>query len=468
MASQYNISKQRGSCADYNANNSWYFNGDNGIINNNNRYNGNFRSRPALDYGGYDNTNLDTYPIPLHEWLILCIQTAKGKMGKPSCVFFHLNRIHELIQLCHEINNCEVMPREGTAHIIFEPRIREIVCAHFASRIKQTFFISSLKHILEKFYHPDSYSCRVGKGGLKGILQLQDYIFEASNGYTEDVWIAKVDLKAFFMSIDCFQTTKIFEKLIDEGMPDGDRKEILKYLTRVIYLAATKDHIKDMARPEERSLLDPIKSIYNQPYYQGVPIGDWGSQTAGLVITTFALNYLTSLGYTFIHYTDDTVVVVRDKRRWLEDVERLARYYEQNFGLCLHPQKRYLQHYSKGVEALGYKLRFNRILPSDRIGHNLQWYVERIVRNAENNANYAILHKDKILATVNSYLGFLRWCNAYRLRKWVCDQITGSPIGKVLMADKNYTKVTIRRMYTDKFYYHQEFKNLKQQLKSAA
>ena len=43
-----NIGKQKGSCADYNANNSWYFNSTNGCVNNNNRYNGNFRSRPVL------------------------------------------------------------------------------------------------------------------------------------------------------------------------------------------------------------------------------------------------------------------------------------------------------------------------------------------------------------------------------------------------------------------------------------
>lgn len=468
MTSQINISKLRGSCADYNANNSWYFNGTNGCINNNNRYNGNFRSRPVLDYGRYDNTSLETYPIPLHDWLILSIITSKGKHGKPSYAFFHLNRMHELIRLCHEVNLCEIMPREGTAHIIFEPRIREIVCASFASRVKQTFYITTLKPILEDFYHPDSYSCRVGKGGLKGIQQLQEYIFEASNGYTEDVWIAKVDLKAFFMSLDCFQTAEVFTKLIDERMPDGYIKDILKYLTRQIYLAATKDHLKDMARPDERALLDPIKSIYNQPYYRGVPIGDWGSQTAGLVITTFALNYLTSLGYTFIHYTDDTVVVVKDKEQWLEDVERLARFYKQQFGLTLHPQKRYLQHYSKGVEALGYKVRFNRILPSDRIYHNMQWFIERTVRKADLDKNYAITHKDKILATLNSYLGFLKWCNAYRLRKQICDKVTSSALGMVLEASKDYSKVTIRPHYTKKHYYHQAFKELKHNLKSAA
>ena len=60
-----NIGKQKGSCADYNANNSWYFNSTNGCVNNNNRYNGNFRSRPVLDYCQYDNELLENYPLPL-------------------------------------------------------------------------------------------------------------------------------------------------------------------------------------------------------------------------------------------------------------------------------------------------------------------------------------------------------------------------------------------------------------------
>ena len=56
MGSQFNIGKQRGSCGDYNGNNTWYFNGTNGCLNNNNRYNTNFRSRPVFA--------LDTFVFP--------------------------------------------------------------------------------------------------------------------------------------------------------------------------------------------------------------------------------------------------------------------------------------------------------------------------------------------------------------------------------------------------------------------
>lgn len=462
--SQFNISRRICSCADYNANNTWYFNGNNGNFNNNNRYNGNFRSRPILDYGLYDNASLDNYPIPLREWLIISRDTTRNKKNKPCYVFFVLHRIEILAQIAHQVNNCELLPTESTAHIIFEPRIREIVCAAASKRIVQTYYIRSLQPYLEsRLYHPDSFSCRRGMGALRAVQRLQDYIFEESNGYTTDCWLVKVDIQAFFMSLNCFQVCRIVSDFINKEMSDHPQKDILLYITRQMYLAATKDHLRDMSNLIERSILDPAKSLYNRPYYTGVPIGDWTSQTAGLIITTLPLRYLTSLGYKFIHYTDDTVVVVRNKNQWLEDVERLARYYTNEYGLTLHPKKRYIQHYSKGVECLGYKVRFNRILPSDRIFHNLTWFTERTIRKADN-SNYALSHLEQIQATFNSYLGFLRWCNAFRLREKVCKSITSSALGRYMKPSDNSKKITINPRYTINNRYKASYRKTRKQL----
>ena len=461
-----NIGKQRGSSADYNSNNTWYFNGTNGCFNNNNRYNGNFRSRPVLDYDQYDNSNLETYPVPLSYWLIISMIASRGKQGKPTYVYFRLHRIEELVQLTHQVNNSELMPTESTAHIIFEPRVREIVCASASKRVVQAFYIMQLQPYLEQFmYHPDSYSCRPKKGSLRAVRQLQEYVFEATEDYSRDCWLAKVDLQAFFMSLDCFDLCNTISAFIKQHFARSPYLDLMLYLTRVIYLAATKDHIKDMATAKERALLDPRKSLYNQPYYKGVPIGDWTSQTAGLIKTTGALLYLASLGYRFVHYTDDTAIVVTDRDKWLkEDAWRFENYYRQQ-GLTLHPSKRYFQHYSKGVEMLGYKVRFNRLLPSDRVYHNIMWYVERTVRRATANFNFALLHKQQILSSVNSYLGMLRHMSAYRLRKRICEQIEASPLGALLMPDKDYTKVNIRPRYSDRTHYRAAFRATKQQYK---
>ena len=132
-------------------------------------------------------------------------------------------------------------------------------------------------------YHEDSYSCRPGKGGLKAVMKLQDYLFEATNGYKDDCWVVKVDIQAFFMNLDCHQVCKIVTNFIDKYLADHPHKELLKYLTRVIYLGATKDHIKDMAKPNEnsnrisksgtRSKLPGICGIGNTPLKSGRRFG---------------------------------------------------------------------------------------------------------------------------------------------------------------------------------------------------
>lgn len=464
-----NIGRQRGSSADYNGNNTWYFNGDNGCFNNNNRYNGNFRSRPVLDYDQYNNTDLDNYPVPLSDWLITSMMAAKGKQNKPTYVHFRLHRIERLVRLTHEVNNFELMPTESTAHIIFEPRVREIVCACASKRVVQTFYIRTLQPLLERYmYHPDSYSCRVGKGSLHAIQQLQDYIYAASDGYTRDCWIAKIDIQAFFMSLDCFDLCDTVEAFIKKYMADSPLLDLMLYLTRQIYLAATKDHLKDMAHPAERALLDPRKSLYNQPYYRGVPIGDWTSQTAGLIKTTGIIIYLASLGYTPVHYTDDTATPVADKLRWLkDDLWRVEHYYRAQ-GLTLHPNKRYFQHHSKGVEMLGYKLRYNRILPSDRVYHNIMWYLERTTRRAAADFTFATKYKDKILSTLNSYLGMLRHISGYKLRRRICNIVAASPLAAIFEAAPDYSKLIIRQQYTNKTYYKTAYRAIKQQYRQAA
>ena len=462
-----NIGKQRGSCADYNANNTWYFNGTNGCVNNNNRYNANFRSRPVLDYCQYDNELLEQYPLPLSQMYLISRRAEKGKHGKPSYVFFSLHRIEELVRLTHEINNFEILPREGTAHTIFEPRIRQIVCAAAGDRDIQTFYIMQMQPYLEQYmYHDDSYSCRPKKGGLKAIKQLQDYIYEVTDGYTKEAWLVKRDIQAFFMNIDCFLVYEIMIRFIDKHMAGHPYFELLKYLTRVIYLAATKDHIKDMSHPYERQLLDPKKSIYNNPYYKGVPIGNWPSQTAGLVITSPALFYESSLGYTPILYSDDKTTIITDKKQWKEDELRIERFYRDKCHLTIHPKKRYMQHYSKGIELLGYKLCYNRILPSDRIYHNIHWYLTRTIKKAALNKRYTFVYRDNILSSVNSYLSLLKHMSAYKLRREICKRIMDSEIGNVFDISPDYTKITVKQQYTTKSVYKLYFKQLKKHLKN--
>ena len=426
--SQNNIGKH-GLVAEYNANNAWLYNGNNGRLNNNNKNNTN-SVRPVLEFNRESKAEADmvNYVVPLQTWYDIYRQCRKRKGTKPSHLVFLFDFTQAITSICHDVGNCEYVPRMATCFMIQQPRLREVIAADFADRLVQTYYANKITEVLErKVLHPDSYACRKGKGGLHAVQQLHEYIFDESEGYTSDVWLAKIDIKGFFMAIDTFLTSKMLCSLIDgEPFADGEKNTLL-YLTRIIYQSMPQMHciVKSpeamfQQLPEHKKMRGKVTSV-------GVAIGNVTSQMVAMFLINGYLELLAAMGYKFVHYTDDTCVVVRDKARWLAHVPILEDYVARELHLTLHPQKRYLQHYSKGVGFLGYKLRFNRTLPSDRIAHNYRWKVDCAIRRAELNPYFMLLHGERFMQVVNSYNGLLKWCNAYRLRREVFERLKASP-----------------------------------------
>ena len=60
-------------------------------------------------------------------------------------------------------------------------------------------------------------------------------------------------------------------------------------------------------------------------------------------------------------YVDDFVLIHPDKEYLKYLIPHLSNFLLQNLQLVLHPNKIYLQHYSKGVKFLGAVIKPNRI-----------------------------------------------------------------------------------------------------------
>ena len=348
----------------------------------------------------------------------------------------------------------EYVMRVGICFMITIPRLREVLAADFGDRLVQTWYFNELNWWLERYHlHPDSYSCRVGKGGLRAVQQFQEYVFEVSEGYTVDCYVASLDLQSFFMSIDTELAVVLISRFIEE-VYGGPHKNLLLYLTRIIYQSLPQSHCVIKSHRRMWRGFPKYKSLLGKYDGTGIPIGNITSQMLANFLTTFYLRYLSSLGYRFVHYTDDTCFVFRDKQRFLEDVHRFEWFLKTELHLTLHPHKRYLQHYSKGICMLGYKVRFDRILPSDRIVHNLEWKVECAIRKAEKDPVYMFREKDHFVQVINSYMGLLKHTNSFRLRRKILERIAVSPWGKILNIDtENYLKVLSKPEYTTKAYY---------------
>ena len=95
--------------------------------------------------------------------------------------------------------------------------------------------------------------------------------------------------------------------------------------------------------------LPPNKSLFHSAPLCGLPIGNLTSQIfANLYLNVFDHYIKHELGMRYYgRYTDDFVLVHKDREHLASLVPRIRDFLKSELGLTLHPRKIYLQHYSK-------------------------------------------------------------------------------------------------------------------------
>ncbi len=93
----------------------------------------------------------------------------------------------------------------------------------------------------------------------------------------------------------------------------------------------------------------------------------------------------------------------------------LSSYLSTTLQLTLHPQKQYLQHYTKGVRFLGTVIKPNRIYIGNRTKGNFYMAIQKQNKVVENNI-IQLEQLNQFLSSMNSYLGIMKHYKTYRLR----------------------------------------------------
>ena len=460
MSSDFGNSGQN-LCGANSVNNQLIFNGTNGNLNNNNRINTN-RVRVSLEFDC--NETSPTSCVPSSEWFKYYLIARKHKRKKASHMSFRLHCFDNLSNLKRDVENMEYIPKKSQAFVITKPKVREIIAAAFQDRIVQTYLVQRILPAMEAYLHPNSFACRKGKGGLRAAQHLHEAIFEATNGYTQDAWVYKLDFRSFFMSIDTELWTVRFCEWIDSHV-DGNDKEILKYIARVVYQSLPQCNCDIACHPIMFELVPEHKKQLGKASCLGIPIGNVTSQEFVLFDTTEFLHLVESIVYDFSHYTDDNSGVTTDKEGFLAKLPIIADFAEKECHFQLHPDKFYFQHYSKGVEFLGYRLKYGLILPSKRLMHNFRWKITCAIRNAAIDRKFMLVTKDRFQSVVNSCCGLLKHTASFNFRKRELSRLKESPWAEVFTFDEeNWLKVNIKKGYRKSDYYRHIAKLRKQQL----
>ena len=333
----------------------------------------------------------------------------RSKRRTASAIVYEINYESNLIALRDRINTRTYQPGKSICFVVTRPRYREVFAASFEDRIVHHYIALRLEPLFELVFSPRTFNCRKGKGQLYGVKMLEADIKEASNNYTTDCYIMKLDLQGFFMSIDKSMLARMIDKFIVKYYQGSDIDD-LRYLCQVVVLHCPEKNCERHSPREMWGHLPANKSLFTNGEGKGVAIGNLFAQ----LFANFLLNeldwYIEELGIKYHgRYVDDFYCIHKDKQVLLSAVPKIRAKLAE-LGLSLNPKKFYFQHYTKGVEFTGAVVKPYRTYCCNRVLTNFIAAVRKLNRSKNiDDVTHAV-------CSINSYLGLLRQSNEYAQR----------------------------------------------------
>lgn len=339
------------------------------------------------------------------------------KRNTINALSFELDLETNLLDLLNDINNRTYVIGRSVSFIVNKPVKREIFAADFRDRIVHHLVINKINWIFEKMFIRDSYSCRKNKGTSYAINRLTHFMRSCSQNYSSPCYVLRLDIQGFFMHINRELLWFKVKKTIEENYNKLDKDTIL-YLCKLIIENNPTINCLIKGSKSEWKGLPKNKSLFHSNKGCGLPIGNLTSQVfANLYLNDFDHFAKKTLGLRYYgRYVDDFFVIHSDKSFLKELIPKFRNFLAGKLGLTLHPNKVYLQSVEKGILYLGVW-----IYPYNKTVHS---------RNVENlrlnliSWNKCVEGKkptrdevEKFLSSINSYFGYLRTYNSYKLRR---------------------------------------------------
>lgn len=372
----------------------------------------------------------------IYEAYYNCVKNKHHSLG---AVKYFMRYQEDLLDLADEINARIYQPSTSTAFVVTNPKYREVFAACFRDRVVHHYIALRLEPLFEEIFGERTFNCRKGKGTLFGINMLQSDIRECSEGFTKDCYIAKLDLKGFFMSIDRELLDGMLTKFIKENYKGEDLDDVL-WLSHSVIMNKPEENCVKHSPDRMWEMLPPEKSLFTNGDGLGMPIGNLTSQH----FANFYLHpldaLLDELGFKYHgRYVDDFYIIHPDKEYLLKSLERIREFLKTELHLKLHRDKFYIQHYSKGVTFTGTIVKFDRLYPAKRVVGNFYSAIHRLNNCKEKNL-------EKYTESINSYLGMMIHTNSYAIRRKGLMRITDDTMKKLYIKG-HFESIHVRNKY---------------------
>jgi RNA-directed DNA polymerase len=315
----------------------------------------------------------------------------KGKRKNADVGMFEWSLEENLFALHESLENQTYRHGNYEEFYVRDPKIRHIHKASVKDRVIHHLVSEVLEDIFDPTFYAHSYSCRRDKGTHKAVEAFRRLARKASQNNTSRLFVLKCDIKKFFASVD----HEVLLELLGKKIHDSD---FINLLNKIISSFQTEEA--------------PGK---------GMPIGNLTSQLFANIYMDPLDQYLKhdlKVQY-YIRYSDDFVVLSESKEYLEELLGKLGEYLNARLKLSLHPNKISIRDYYLGIDFLGYVIFPKHIMPRTKTRR-------RIFRNIKKGAKLVREGKstpDVLNQTLQSYLGYLSHCNAFKLSKDVRNQI---------------------------------------------
>lgn len=384
------------------------------VNNNNNKNNNNYRVRAVSAMQPV------IYDIPFASIVEAYRDCLSNKRGTNSYTRFTFSYEGQLVWLWERIRTRTYTPGYSYTFIVDYPVTREIFAASFIDRVVHHYIALRIEPILDGLFTEQgnvSKNCRKGEGNLKMVLEVAQMLKEVSEDYTRDAYIFKGDFANFFMSIDKGLTWEMIDDFV-RGYYEGDDLDCLLYLLNVTIFHCPQDKC---IRKSPRSAWKPLpkrKSLFYTDRGKGMAIGNLPSQLLANFVASAFDQWLAHMGITYYRrFCDDFVIVTQDKEKLLKLIPQMDQYLDEQLRMALHPDKRYIQHFTKGVKMVGAVIKPGRIYIANRTVGKFYDKIRHYDKLAEQGLQAQYV--EKFVQTINSYLGMMLHYNTYNIRKHI-------------------------------------------------
>jgi RNA-directed DNA polymerase len=308
-----------------------------------------------------------------------------GKSSRTDVTEFEWWLEENIFALSRELKNHSYKHGAYRAFYIHDPKQRQIHKAVVRDRIVHHAVFSVLNPIFEPTFIANSFSCRVGKGTHKGVMELAKILRQVSHNNTGSCFILKCDVLKFFASVD----QDILLGILGKRIKDAHTIELLR---EIIYSFSSKGE-----------------------HRKGLPIGNLTSQLfANIYMDAFDQFMKHQLRVKhYLRYTDDFVVVSDDIGYLKSLVSKVQEFLRNDLALELHPSKLSIGKFAQGADFLGYVLLPHYIRLRTKTRRRIERKLgERIYRYTD-----GIIPAESLNQSLQSYLGVLSHANCYLLER---------------------------------------------------